>query len=67
MRKIILLIILGLLFTFKYSAAQPPPPPPPGSPLSADVPIDEEIVFLLLSAALFAVVKINSKNQLLKP
>lgn len=67
MKKFILLLALGLLFAYKYAAAQPPPPPPPGSPLSTDAPIDEEIVFLLLSATLFAVVKINSKNQLLKP
>lgn len=66
MKKFILLLAFGLFFTCEYAAAQPPPPPPPGSPLSTAVPIDEDIFFLLLSAGLFAVVKINYKKQLTK-
>jgi len=51
-------LLFFLLFTSLSLFAQAPPPPPPPPP-GTSVPIDNEVVFLLVAAGLFGALKLR--------
>lgn len=61
MKKVLLLLVF-----FVVSAtvgAQPPPPPPPvPPPPGTSTPIDTDVLYFILPAALFAVYSLNKKR-----
>jgi hypothetical protein len=66
MKKFILIFIIycGLCMVHSYAQGPPPPPPPPG-PLGGggtSVPIDNEVVLLLIATAAFGAWKLRKEK-----
>jgi hypothetical protein len=66
MKKFILIFIIycGLCIVHSYAQGPPPPPPPPG-PLGGggtSVPLDNEVIFLLIAATAFGVFKLHHRK-----
>jgi hypothetical protein len=60
MKKILLLLLFSAITTAVWS--QPPPPPPPspsGGGSGTSVPIDTDVLYFIIPAALFAVYRLN--------
>lgn len=64
MKKALLLLLFIVATATIW--AQPPPPPPPGPlPPGTGAPIDTDLLYFLIPAALFAVYRLNkAKNKL---
>jgi hypothetical protein len=61
MKKILLLLVFIVVAATVW--AQPPPPPPPvPPPPGTGAPIDTDILYFIIPAALFAVYKMNKKR-----
>ena len=64
MKKILLLLVFCIVAA--TVGAQPPPPPPPPPPLppgtGISTPIDTDLLYFLIPAALFAVYSLNKKR-----
>lgn len=54
--KVLIILLLGMVIEVSAAPGPPPPPPPPG------LPIDTNIIFLLLAAVGLGVFKIFKMN-----
>ena len=57
--KKILLLLLFFVVTATVWAQPPPPPPPVPPPPGTSTPIDTDILYFIIPAALFAVYRLN--------
>ncbi|MGE0635877.1 MAG: hypothetical protein AB7G44_01180 [Bacteroidia bacterium] len=65
MKKLLFIIALTFVFHATVLAQGPPPPPPPPGPLGGggtSVPLDNEVVFLLIAAVAFGVFKLQNRK-----
>ena len=60
--KFFVLVIYMLSLVNVYAQAPPPPPPPPPGPLAGEVPIDENLLALLIIAIVFGMYTIYSQS-----
>ena len=57
-----LLLLLFFVVTATVWAQPPPPPPPVPPPPGTSTPIDTDVLYFILPAALFAVYRLNKKR-----